>query len=184
MTRETTRYLRIIERHDRRFDGSFVYGVKTTGVYCRPGCPAQPNAKNILLFRKREEAEQSGYRACKRCRPELSPGNVIWEGSRQTVKKAVRLIQQAPAQGLALSDIAKRLLITPRHLRRLFEKHLGISPMKALQKQRLDRARQQLRQTQRPIIQVAFDAGFQSIRQFNAAFKERYRTTPSYWRHR
>lgn len=161
---------------DPRFDGRFFIAVKTTGIYCRPICPARaPLRQNVEYYATAAAAEAAGYRPCKRCRPETSPGTPAWSGTSATVARALRIIDETPT----LDDLAKRLGVTDRHLRRLFDEHLGASPMAILQTRRLHLARTLLRETALSIADVAFGAGFESVRRFNDAVRTAYHCTPS-----
>jgi AraC family transcriptional regulator of adaptative response / DNA-3-methyladenine glycosylase II len=161
---------------DPRFDGRFFIAVVTTGIYCRPICPARTALrKNVRHYPTAAAAEAAGFRPCKRCRPETSPGTPAWSGTSATVARALRIIDETPS----LDDLASRLGVTDRHLRRLFEEHLGASPIAILQTRRLHLARTLLRETSLPIADVAFGAGFESVRRFNDAVRKAYGCTPS-----
>ena len=161
---------------DPRFDGRFFIAVKTTGIYCRPVCPARaPLRQNVVYYASAAAAEAAGFRPCKRCRPETSPGTPAWSGTSATVSRALRMIEE----NLTLDDLPKRLGVTGRHLRRLFDEHLGASPMAILQTQRLHLARTLLHDTVLSITDVAFAAGFDSVRRFNDAIRKTYHCTPT-----
>ncbi len=161
---------------DPRFDGRFFIAVKTTGIYCRPICPARtPHRENVRYYPTAAAAEGAGFRPCKRCRPETSPGTPAWSGTSATVARALRIIDETRT----LDDLATRLGVTDRHLRRLFDEHLGASPIAILQTRRLHLARTLLRDTALPISDVAFGAGFESVRRFNDAIRKAYHCTPS-----
>ena len=161
---------------DPRFDGRFFIAVKTTGIYCRPICPARTALrKNVRHYPTAAAAEAAGFRPCKRCRPETSPGTPAWSGTSATVARALRIMDETPS----LDDLAARLGVTDRHLRRLFEEHLGAPPIAILQTRRLHLARTLLRETSLPIGDVAFGAGFESVRRFNDAIRKAYNCTPS-----
>ncbi len=168
----------IIARRDRRYDGRFYFGVKTTTIYCRPICPARPKPENILIFRSPSEAENRGYRPCLRCRPDLAPGTKWLDGTLNTVSRALKLIQGG-AETLSVERLAATLGVTDRHLRRLFDQHLGASPVEILLTQKLHFAKQLVTETSLPITEIGFAAGFHSVRRFNEAFQERYRLPPS-----
>lgn len=167
---------------DPRFDGRFFMGVRTTGIYCRPICPARPLLKNIHFYRSAAEAEVAGFRPCKRCRPDLSPSSPQWQGTDAIVKRALRLISQGEADALDLEAFASKLGVSGRHLRRLFEEHVGASPVEVISAQRLHLARLLLNQTSLPVTKVAFASGFRSIRRFNHAFLSRYKKSPKAFR--
>jgi AraC family transcriptional regulator of adaptative response / DNA-3-methyladenine glycosylase II len=174
----------IITRRDRRYDGRFYFGVTTTRIYCRPVCPARPNVENIILLRSASEAEQQGFRPCLRCRPDVAPGSKLLDGTLNTVSRALRIIQDTRDEELRVESLAATLGVSDRHLRRLFDEHLGASPIAILTTQRLHFAKQALLETRLPVAEIAFAAGFRSLRRFNEAFKDRYRTTPSEYRGR
>ncbi|MEP3274835.1 MAG: Ada metal-binding domain-containing protein [Stappiaceae bacterium] len=174
-TCEAARY-----RRDPAFDGLFFTAVKTTGVYCRPVCPVrQPLSKNVRYFRTAPAAEQSGFRPCLRCRPETAPFCPAWNGTRTTVERALKLIEQGALDGRRVEDLAERLGIGSRQLSRLFRKHIGASPVQAAATFRIQRAKRLLDQTDLPMIQIAERAGFGSLRRFNAAFLGLYGHPPS-----
>jgi len=178
---EASQYAAIRAR-DARFDGRLFVGVTTTGVYCRPVCRVRtPLARNCRFFANAASAESAGFRPCLRCRPELAPGLAFVDSSRSLAGAAARLITQAVHEGrdVALPDIAARLGVTDRHLRRIFAAEHGVSPVDYLTTQRLLHAKQLLTDTALPVTQVALASGFSSVRRFNAAFAERYRLSPS-----
>jgi AraC family transcriptional regulator of adaptative response / DNA-3-methyladenine glycosylase II len=175
-------FKKIIARRDRRYDGRFYFGVKTTGIYCRPVCPAKPKPNNMLLFRSASEAENAGYRACLRCRPELAPGTKTLDGTMNTVSRALSLINDSAGTEWTIDKLAASLGMTGRHLRRLFDEHLGASPIDVMITRRLHFAKQALQETSQPITDVAFAAGFRSIRRFNEAFADRFKKSPSTFR--
>jgi AraC family transcriptional regulator of adaptative response / DNA-3-methyladenine glycosylase II len=167
---------------DYRFDGKFFVGVKTTGVYCRPICPARPLRKNVEFFATALAAEKAGYRPCLRCRPEGAPGSPLWIGSSELVQRALKLI--AANELTDENDFARRLGISARHLRRLFEDELGQTPKQISDNNRLNFARKLVVETDLPMITVASTAGFHSLRRFNDAFQKRFTRTPSQIRRR
>lgn len=171
-------FKRIIRRRDPRYDGRFYFGVKTTKIYCRPVCPARPKPENILIFRSFSEAEKSGYRPCKRCRPDAAPGSKFLDGTSNSVARALRLIGELPGDELDVSMLANSVGLTDRHLRRLFDEHLGASPVEIMITKRLHLAKQLLEETSAPVTDVAFSAGFRSVRRFNEAFKKLYHRPP------
>ncbi len=172
----------IIARRDRRYDGRFFFGVRTTRIYCRPTCPARPNPGNIVIFRSHSEAEKSGYRPCLRCRPDVAPGSKFLAGTVNTVTRALRLIQNAGENELSVDVLASSLGVTDRHLRRLFAEHLGASPLEIMVTRRLHFAKQALQETRLSVAEIAFSSGFGSLRRFNEAFKQSYRTSPTAFR--
>jgi len=172
----------IIARRDPRYDGRFYFGVKTTGIYCRPICPAQPKPEHIVIFKSLSEAEKSGYRPCLRCHPDSAPGHRLWDGTITTVSRALRLLHDSTEDELTLGRLAANLGITDRHLRRLFDDHLGASPIEILITRRLHFAKQAIRETKTSITTIALASGFKSIRRFNEAFKTRFSQSPSAFR--
>lgn len=178
MNREDAYYEALCAR-DPRFDGKFFVGVKTTGIYCRPICPARPLRKNVLFFSSPLDAERSGFRPCLRCRPESAPRSAAWVGTSAVVQRAVRQLQNGDHTDFDETTFAARFGVTPRHLRRLFVAELGKTPNQIVMESRLNLARKLIVETELPLSQVAFGAGFSSIRRFNDAFKERFKKSPS-----
>lgn len=165
---------------DRRYDGRFFSGVRTTRIYCRPVCPVRPaQARNVQFYPTAAAAEVAGFRPCLRCRPETAPFSPAWLGSRTTVQRAMRLIRDGALDRAGVDDLAERLGIGPRHLDRLFQRHIGASPLQVARTLRVQRAKRLLDQTKLPMMEVAARAGFASLRRFNAVFAEVYRRTPS-----
>ncbi|MGI5161024.1 DNA-3-methyladenine glycosylase 2 family protein [Microbispora sp. CA-102843] len=171
-------YLAVSAR-DSRFDGRFYTAVTTTGIYCRPICPARTPARgNVRFYRHAAAAEAAGFRPCRRCRPELSPGDPGWDVRADLVGRALRLIDDGVADESGVAGLARRLHVTERHLHRLFATELGTGPLAVARTRRLLLAKQLLTETTLPITDVAFAAGFGSVRQFNAAMKESYGFAP------
>lgn len=167
---------------DARFDGKLFFAVTSTGIYCRPVCPApKPKPENVLFFADAETAALAGFRACKRCRPEARPGSPAWEGTKATVTRALRLLAGTDAPESVI-ELADKLGVTDRHLRRLFKTHLGKSPMEVKQENRLSLAKTLLKDSDANIADIAFAAGFGSLRRFNDAFKQATGLPPSDWR--
>ena len=164
---------------DTRFDGKFFVAVKTTGIYCRPICPARPKRRNVEFFKTAQAAEDAGYRPCLRCRPESAPGSPAWNGTRATVERALKLIAQGALEQHTQEAFADRLGVTARHLRRLFEEAFGYSPKQLHDVTRLDFARKLIVETHLPMTEIAFAAGFGSLRRFNDAIKQRFHRPPS-----
>lgn len=165
---------------DPRFDGIFFTAVKTTGIFCRPVCPASPpKEENVEYFETASEALVSGYRPCLRCRPESAPFSPAWSGTETTVKRALSIIHQNGFNDLKLSELAEKLGITDRYLRKLFEQQLGVSPKAYVQHQQILFAKSLLHQTHLPINQIAYACGFNNVRRFNDAFKRITTKTPS-----
>ncbi len=170
---------RALKARDARFDGRFYTGVSSTGVYCRPVCPARtPLRRNCYFFSSAAAAAEGGYRPCLRCRPETSPGTPAWLGTSATVSRALRLICDGALVDAGINDLASRLGVGSRQLRRLFEQHLGASPVAVEQTRRVHFAKKLLDETDLPITQVAFSAGFNSIRRFNTALRGVYGRSP------
>ncbi len=170
-------YEAILSR-DARFDGRFFTAVRTTGIYCRPVCPARtPKRQNVTFYTTAAAAEGEGFRPCLRCRPETSAGTPAWQGTSTTVARALRLIDETAGE-LDIDALASRLGMTDRHLRRLFDEHLGTSPIAVMQTKRAHLARRLLTETSLPMMDVAFGAGFSSLRRFNDAIRKAYACTP------
>ena len=157
---------------DRRFDGRFFIGAATAKIYCRPVCPvpfARPN--NLVWFASAAAAEAAGYRPCRRCRPETSPGTPAWLGTSAIVSRALRLISEGALDENGVEDLSSRVGLGSRQLRRLFVEHLGASPLKLAITHRVHFARNLIEETDLPITKIALSAGFRSIRQFNHAVR-------------
>src|SRR5262249_48527586 len=165
---------------DARFDGKFYIGVRTSGVYCRPICPA-PTAmeKNVRYFPTAAAAAEAGFRPCLRCRPECSPGTPAWAGTQTTVSRALRLIGECGLGEGGVEFLAERLGVGSRHLRRLFLRHLGATPRAWAQTRRLQFAKKLIDETRLPMIQVALVSGFGCVRRFNADIRRIYHRTPT-----
>ncbi|MGW2217376.1 AlkA N-terminal domain-containing protein [Nonomuraea sp. NPDC001684] len=171
---------RAVSARDSRFDGRFYTAVTTTRIYCRPICPARtPSSRNVRFYRHAASAEAAGFRPCKRCRPELSPGDPGWDLRGDLIGRALRLIDDGAADERGVAGLARRLHITERHLHRLFVAELGVGPLAVARTKRLLLAKQLLTETGLPVTEVAFAAGFGSVRQFNATMRETYGFTPS-----
>ncbi len=171
-------YFRAMISRDHRFDGKFFVGVKTTGIYCRPICPAKPKRQNIEFFNSSLAAEKAGYRPCMRCRPESAPESPAWIGTSALVRRAVKVIHAQGILELNEDQFADRFGVTARHLRRLFVEELGKTPKQLAFETRLNLARKLISETSLPITEIAFASGFKSLRRFNAAFKERFKKNP------
>lgn len=168
------------QSRDARFDGRFYIAVKTTGIFCRPICPATtPKEKNVEYFSNQVQALQAGYRPCLRCRPDSAPGSWAWKGTETTFQRAVGLIESGELQQSSLVALAERLGISDRYLRKLFQQYLGISPKQYAQYHQLMFAKQLLHSSQLCISDIALACGFQSVRRFNDAFKKQLKLTPS-----
>lgn len=165
---------------DRRYDGRFFSGVRTTKIYCRPVCPVRPaQASNVTFYPSAAAAESCGYRPCLRCRPEAAPFSPAWKGTRTTVERALRLIEDGALDDDGVEALADRLGIGSRHLSRLFQEHLGASPVQVAQTSRVQRAKRLLNDTDLPMAEIAERAGFGSLRRFNTVFAQVYRRSPS-----
>jgi len=170
---------RALRRKDARFDGRFFAAVVTTGIYCRPICPAKAALrKNVRFYPHAAAAEAAGFRPCRRCRPETAPGSPPWLGPAAVVGRALRLLEHGEA-GDGLAAFASRFGMGERQLRRLFIRHLGASPARILRTRRIHFARQLVAETSLPLSEVALAAGFGSIRQFNATYRETFAHTPT-----
>ena len=164
---------------DARFDGRFFIGVKTTGIYCRPVCPANPpKSKNVSFYPTAAAASEAGYRPCLRCRPECAPGTPAWAGTSTTVNRGLRLIAEGALDDGDIESLAGRLGVTSRHLRRLFAKHLGASPLAVAHTQRLHFAKRLIDQTALSMREISTAAGFGSVRRFNDTFRKTYGRAP------
>ena len=167
------------QTRDARFDGRFYVGVKTTGIYCRPVCPVKmPLAKNVTFYASAAAASEAGLRPCLRCRPECAPGSPAWYGSSTTVRRGLRLIAEGALEEADVGQLAARLGVTDRHLRRLFHEHLGASPTAVAQTGRLHFAKRLLDETNLTMTQVAMAAGYGSVRRFNDQFSKTYQRPP------
>jgi AraC family transcriptional regulator, regulatory protein of adaptative response / DNA-3-methyladenine glycosylase II len=164
---------------DARFDGQFYVGVKTTGIYCRPICPANaPKRENVAFFPSAAAAGEAGFRPCLRCRPESAPGTPAWSGTSTTVRRGLRLISGGALDDGNVEGLADRLGVTSRHLRRLFSKHLGASPLAVAHTQRLHFAKRLIDETALPMHHISSAAGYGSVRRFNDAFRNTYGRAP------
>jgi AraC family transcriptional regulator, regulatory protein of adaptative response / DNA-3-methyladenine glycosylase II len=165
---------------DNRFDGVFFVGVKSTGIYCRPVCTARtPGRNRCRFFASAALAEQAGFRPCLRCRPELAPGHAPVDSARTIARAAAARIEAGALNGGSHEELAASLGLSSRQLRRSVRKELGVSPVELVQTNRLLLAKRLIAETQLPLVQVAFAAGFESVRRFNALFQSHYRLTPS-----
>jgi AraC family transcriptional regulator of adaptative response / DNA-3-methyladenine glycosylase II len=170
---------RAISTRDRRFDGRLFVAVTTTGIYCRPFCPAPtPKRANVRFFHTAAAAQEAGFRPCLRCRPETSPELAFWRGSSNTVARALGLIEAGALDSANVESLATRLGIGERQLRRLFRQHLGATPIAIAQTRRLLLAKQLIHDTRLPMTEIAAASGFGSIRRFNEIFQKLYRRPP------
>jgi len=174
-----------VEAGDARFDGWVFCGVTSTGIYCRPSCPARtPKRENVRFFKTAAAAQLAGFRACKRCRPDATPGSPEWDARADLVGRAMRLIADGVVDREGVTGLAGRLGYAPRHVHRRLSEAVGAGPLALARAQRAQTARVVLETTDVPIIDVAFAAGFRSVRQFNATVREVFATTPRELRRR
>jgi AraC family transcriptional regulator, regulatory protein of adaptative response / DNA-3-methyladenine glycosylase II len=176
---------RALRSRDRRFDGVFFVGVTSTGIYCRPVCPARLPARNrCRFFPHPGAAETEGFRPCLRCRPERAPGRAIVDARSNLAERAVKRIAAGALDRASVEDLAAELCVGPRQLRRAMKGICGASPIQIAQTHRLLLAKRLLAETDLPVSRVAFAAGFSSVRRLNALFRERYRMSPTRLRRR
>src|SRR5919106_1673027 len=170
---------RAVRSKDARFDGWFVTAVTSTGIYCRPSCPAiTPKRANVRFLRSAAAAQRAGFRACKRCRPDASPGSPEWNQRADVVARAMRLIADGVVDRDGVAGLAQRLGYTERHLHRLLSAEVGAGPLALARARRAHTARLLIESTDLPITEVAFAAGFTSIRQFNDTIRGVFAVTP------
>ena len=169
-----------VQSRDQRFDGWFVTAVRTTGIYCRPSCPAiTPKRTNVEFHPTAAAAQQRGFRACKRCRPDASPGSPEWNVRQDVVARAMRLIADGVVERDGVGGLARRLGYSERHLNRVFTDELGAGPLAVARAQRAHTARLLVETTALPFTDVAFAAGFGSVRQFNDTIRDVFATSPT-----
>ena len=174
------RCYRAVASRDARFDGWFFTAVHTTGIYCRPSCPARtPLARNVSFFTTAAAAQGAGFRACRRCRPDAVPGSPEWDVRADVVARAMRLIADGEVERSGVPGLAARLGYSERQLHRLLVAELGVGPLALARAQRAQTARLLIETTDLPMADVAFAAGFASIRQFNDTVREVFATTPT-----
>ncbi len=168
---------------DKAFDGVFYIAVATTHIYCRPICPSRHSRDDrVSFYFDVRSAEADGFRACKRCRPEAEPGSAAWVGTLATVRRGMKFIEAGFLDHSSVGALAEKLGIGHRHLTRLFVEHEGRTPGQAALRRRLDIAVDLLKRTSLPVAQIAFEAGFSSIRRFNQAFQSELQRTPGSYR--
>ncbi len=168
---------------DPRFDGKFFTGVRSTRIYCRSICPVPTvKEKNVCYFATAVAAAEAGYRPCLRCRPECSPGTPAWLGTSSTVSRALRLIVESGLEDRSVEDLARRLGVGSRHLRRLFIQHLGAPPIAVAHTRRLHFAKKLIDETALSMTSIAYASGFGCVRRFNAAIRKTYNRTPTHIR--
>jgi AraC family transcriptional regulator, regulatory protein of adaptative response / methylated-DNA-[protein]-cysteine methyltransferase len=168
---------------DPSFDGAFFTCVKTTKIYCRPICPsAHALHANIFFVPSAAAAERLGFRPCLRCRPETAPGSPAWRGTATTVARAMRLIGEGFLDRHSVEELSGKLGVGARHLSRLFREHVGASPVEVAGTRRVQAAKRLISDTDMPLGEIAFEAGFGSVRRFNDAFRRTYKRTPASFR--
>ena len=171
---------RVASSRDGRFDGMFVTAVLTTGIYCRPSCPAMtPRRRNVRFYRTPAAAQEAGFRSCKRCRPDSAPGSPEWDARADVVARAVRLIADGVVEREGIAGLAARLGYSARQLHRLVSAEIGTGPLRLAVAHRVQNARTLLETTDLPVTEVAWAAGFSSIRRFNELIREVYALAPS-----
>lgn len=177
---DTAACYRAVSSRDRRFDGVFYTAVRTTGIYCRPSCPARtPASTNVSFHASAASAQTAGFRACKRCLPDATPGSPEWDVAADVAGRAMRLIADGLVDREGVGGLAERVGYTPRHLGRLLGRELGASPLALARARRAQTARVLIETTDLPLTDVAFAAGFASVRQFNDTVREVYAASPS-----
>ncbi|MFD9869201.1 bifunctional transcriptional activator/DNA repair enzyme AdaA, partial [Streptomyces niveus] len=176
---EETRYEAVASR-DARFDGAFFFAVETTGIYCRPSCPAvTPKRENVRFYPTAAAAQGNGFRACRRCRPDAVPGSAEWNVRADVVGRAMRMIGDGVVDREGVPGLAGRLGYSPRQVQRQLTAELGAGPVALARAQRAHTARTLLQTTVLPVTEIAFAAGFASVRQFNDTIRRIYARTPS-----
>jgi AraC family transcriptional regulator, regulatory protein of adaptative response / DNA-3-methyladenine glycosylase II len=171
-----------LQTRDERFDGRIFVGVTSTGIYCRPVCPARPpKLENCRFYPSAAAAQEAGFRPCLRCRPETTVDLGSWRGTSNTVSRGLALIAEGglDGDGASIDTLAERLGVGGRQLRRLFQQHLGASPLAVAQTRRVLFAKQLIHQTRLPMAEIALAAGFGSVRRFNETFQQLFRRPPS-----
>ena len=170
---------------DARFDGVFYVGVKTTGIYCRPSCPAvTPKSENVTFYATAAAAQDAGFRACRRCRPDTTPGSPEWNVRADAVGRAMRLIGDGVVEREGVEGLASRLGYSQRHVTRMLTQELGAGPLALARSNRAHAARVIIETTDMPMSDIAFAAGFASIRQFNDSVRHVYALSPTEMRGR
>ncbi|GAA3510694.1 AlkA N-terminal domain-containing protein [Aeromicrobium panaciterrae] len=179
------RCYRAVQSRDARFDGVFYTGVKTTGIYCRPSCPAvTPKPQNVLFYATAAAAQDAGFRACRRCRPDTTPGSPEWNVRADAVGRAMRLIGDGVVEREGVEGLASRLGYSQRHVTRMLTQELGAGPLALARSNRSHAARVLIETTDMPMSDIAFASGFASIRQFNDSVRHAYALSPTEMRGR
>jgi len=179
------RCYRAASSRDARFDGVFYVGVKTTGIYCRPSCPAvTPKSENVTFYATAAAAQDAGFRACRRCRPDTTPGSPEWNVRADAVGRAMRLIADGVVEREGVDGLASRLGYSQRHVTRMLTQELGAGPLALARSNRAHAARILIETTDMPMSDIAFAAGFASIRQFNDSVRHVYALSPTEMRGR
>jgi len=182
---DADRCYRAVQSKDMRFDGWFVGAVTSTGIYCRPSCPVRPPLRrNMRFFPTGAAAQQAGFRACKRCRPDATPGSPEWDSRSDVVARAMRLIAEGVVDSEGVDGLAHRLGYSSRQIERVVRSAVGTGPLALARAQRARTARTLIETSDLPFGEVCFAAGFTSIRQFNATIREVYDLTPGQLRRR
>src|SRR5674476_659474 len=179
MHRDTEACERAIASRDARFDGWFFCAVVTTGIYCRPSCPARPHRKNLRFYPSAAAAQQAGFRACKRCRPDASPGSPQWNVRSDLIARAMRLIADGVVDREGVTGLASRLGYSVRQIQRELSAEVGAGPLALARAQRAQSARVLLETSALSISDVAFAAGFQSVRSFNDTVQDVFAQSPT-----
>jgi len=175
-----TRCLAAYAGRDARYDGRFFAAVTTTRIFCRPICPApRPRPSHLRFYGSAAEAAAAGFRPCRRCRPEAAPGSAAWSGTAATVARALRMIDAGVLDREGVDALAERLGLGARQLRRLFAVHLGAAPREVARRRRVERARALLAASRAPMIEVAQQAGFGSVRRFNEEVRRALGASPT-----
>lgn len=172
-----------LKNRDAAYDGRLFFGVTSTGIFCRPICPApKPKPENVVYFTNASDPLDAGFRPCKRCRPEAKQGSPAWGLTRTTVSRALTLIAGGALDTGDTPALAARLGVGERHLTRLFKQHLGRTPGDIALDRRITLAKEMLIHSNHPIADIAFAAGFQSLRRFHSAFKTHVGISPRAFR--
>jgi len=172
-----------LKTRDAAFDGHLFFGVTSTGIFCRPICPAnKPKPENVVYFTNASDPVDAGFRACKRCRPEAKQGSPAWAGTKSTVSRALSLIAGGALDSGDTPMLAERLGIGERHLTRLFNEHLGKTPGLVAVERRINIAKELLAHSDHRVADIAFASGFQSLRRFNDVFKQTVGSSPRDYR--